>query len=50
MVTVMLNLGITLHALDIFIMTTIMPSVVDTVNRTVRAELDHFSRYCMIAD
>ena len=28
----------------------ILPSVVDTVNKTVTAELDHFSRYCMIAN
>jgi hypothetical protein len=28
----------------------ILPSVVDTVNMTVTAELDHFSRYCMIAN
>lgn len=28
----------------------ILPSVVDTVKKTVTAELDHFSRYCMIAN
>jgi hypothetical protein len=28
----------------------ILPSVVDTENKTVTAELDHFSRYCLIAD
>jgi hypothetical protein len=28
----------------------ILPSVVDTVNKTVTAELDHFSRYCMITN
>ncbi|HEX6134102.1 MAG TPA: hypothetical protein VFZ24_09065 [Longimicrobiales bacterium] len=28
----------------------ILPSTVDTVNKTVTAELDHFSRYCMISD
>jgi hypothetical protein len=28
----------------------ILPSTVDPVNRTVTAELDHFSRYCMIAN
>ena len=28
----------------------ILPSVVDTVNKTVTAELDHFSRYCMVTN
>jgi hypothetical protein len=28
----------------------ILPSVVDPVTKTVTAELDHFSRYCMIAN
>lgn len=28
----------------------ILPSVVDPVKQTVTAELDHFSRYCMIAN
>ena len=28
----------------------ILPSVVDTVNKTVTAELDHFSRYCMVSN
>lgn len=28
----------------------ILPSTVDTVRKTVTAELDHFSRYCMIAN
>lgn len=28
----------------------ILPSVVDLANKTVTAKLDHFSRYCMIAD
>jgi hypothetical protein len=28
----------------------ILPSTVDTVKKTVTAELDHFSRYCMVAD
>jgi hypothetical protein len=28
----------------------ILPSVVDTVNKTVTAQLDHFSRYCMVSN
>lgn len=28
----------------------ILPSTVDPVTKTVTAELDHFSRYCMVAD
>lgn len=28
----------------------VMPSTVDPVTKTVTAELDHFSRYCMVAD